>query len=150
MKDRAAALECCSGRPSRARPGGPPQQGGRRRFPITTSQAGSNFFIGNTRGDRPLSPAGIGHETYEFERLDAKNLAEQAAGHALTRGDLSYWWGASFAWITAHPGGLARAPRKKLLTTWNRAELPDSESLEIYADFSPVLHALARCSGSAS
>jgi tetratricopeptide (TPR) repeat protein len=33
------------------------------------------------------------------------------------------------------------------LITWNRAELPDSESLEIYADYSPVLRALGAVFG---
>jgi tetratricopeptide (TPR) repeat protein len=118
-------------------------------FLITTSQAGSNFFIGNHEGATgrylPLRP---NHETYEFERLDAKQLAEQAAGHALTPGAVSsYWWSRSFAWIGAHPGDWLGLVGKKVLLTWNRAELPDSESLEIYADHSALLAALGAVFG---
>ena len=112
-------------------------------FLITTSQAGSNFFIGNHEGANgrylPIRPD---RETYEFERVDAKALAEQAAGHALTPGAVSsYWWSRSFSWIEAHPGDWIALLGKKVLITWNRAEVPDSESFEVYADHSAILQA---------
>jgi tetratricopeptide (TPR) repeat protein len=118
-------------------------------FLVTTSQAGPNFYIGNHEGATgrylPIRP---GRETYEFERADATEVAEQAAGHALTPGEVSsYWWSRSFAWIGAHPGRWIALLGRKLLGTWNRAELPDSESLEVYADYSPVLRALSAVLG---
>ena len=113
-------------------------------FLITTSQSGSNFFIGNHEGATgrylPIRPD---RETYAFERIDATEVAEKAVGHALTPGEVSsYWWKQSFDWIKAHPGAWIALLGKKALVTWNRAELPDSESLEVYADYSPVLAAL--------
>ena len=118
-------------------------------FLVTTSQAGPNFYIGNHEGATgrylPIRPD---RETYEFERVDAREVAEQAAGHRLTPGEVSsYWWSRSFEWIGAHPGRWLALLGKKMLVTWNRAELPDSESLEVYADYSPVLRALSAVFG---
>ena len=118
-------------------------------FLITTSQAGSNFFIGNHEGATgrylPIRPD---RETYAFERIDATEIAEKAVGHALTPREVSsYWWSRSFDWIRAHPGAWIALLGKKALVTWNRAELPDSESLEVYADYSPVLAALGALFG---
>jgi tetratricopeptide (TPR) repeat protein len=118
-------------------------------FLITTSQAGPNFFIGNHEGATgrylPLRPD---HETYEFERADAVSVAEKAAGRALSPGEVSsYWWSRSFDWISAHPGDWIALLGKKVMVTWNRAELPDSESLEVHADYSPVFNALAAVFG---
>jgi Flp pilus assembly protein TadD len=118
-------------------------------FLITTSQAGSNFFIGNHEGATgrylPIRPD---RETYEFERVDATELAQKEAGRALTPGEVSsYWWSRSFAWIRAHPADWAALLGRKILLTWNRAEIPDSESFEVYADHSPVLAALATLFG---
>ena len=110
-------------------------------FLITTSQAGSNYYIGNHEGANgryvPIRPD---RETYEFERIDAREVAEQAVGHALTPGAVSsYWWARSFAWMKAHPGDWIELLGEKLVMTWNRAEIPDSESFEVYAEHSPVL-----------
>lgn len=110
-------------------------------FQITTSQAGSNFYIGNHEGATGrYVPIRLGNESYESERTDAKEVAEQAAGHALSPGEVSsYWWSRSLAWIRAHPGDWTRLMSRKLMMTWNRAEVPDSESFEAYADHSPLL-----------
>ena len=118
-------------------------------FLITTSQAGPNFYIGNHEGATgrylPLRPD---RETYAVERIDATELAEASAGRRLTPGEVSsYWWTRSFEWIRAHPGAWVGLLAKKALVTWNRAELPDSESLEVYADYSPVLAMLAAVFG---
>lgn len=118
-------------------------------FLITTSQAGPNFYIGNHEGATgryvPIRPD---RETYEFERIDATEVAEKAVGRALTPGEVSsYWWSRSFAWIREHPGAWMALLAKKGCVVWNRAELPDSESLEIYADYSPVLTALGAVFG---
>ena len=118
-------------------------------FLITTSQAGSNFYIGNHQGANgrylPLRP---NHETPEFERTDATEVAEAAAGHALTPGEVSsYWWSQSFAWMRAHPGDAMMMFVHKIFLTWNRAEIADVESLEVYADASPILGLLSSICG---
>ncbi len=118
-------------------------------FLITTAQSGPNFYMGNHEGATgryiPILP---GRETYEYERADATAVAEGAAGHALTPAQVSsYWWSRSLSWIESHPGDWIALLGKKFLVTWNRAELPDSESLEIYADHSPVLALLSAVFG---
>ena len=109
-------------------------------FLITTSQAGSNFYIGNHEGATgrylAIRP---GRETPEVERTDAIEVAEQAVGHKLTPGEVSsYWWSRSLKWIGEHPGQWITLMGRKLLLTWNRAELPDTESFEVYRDYSSV------------
>jgi Tfp pilus assembly protein PilF/4-amino-4-deoxy-L-arabinose transferase-like glycosyltransferase len=121
-------------------------------FLITTSQAGPNFYIGNHEGATgryiPIRPDRDGPE---FERIDATEVAEQAVGHKLTPGGVSsYWWSRSAAWMRAHPGDWAALAGRKVLLTWNSAELPDTESLEVYRDYSPVLNALSAVLGFAT
>jgi len=118
-------------------------------FLVTTSQAGPNFYIGNgeqaTGRYVPIVP---GREMPEFERTDATAVAERAAGHSLTPGQVSsFWWSRSFAAIRAHPGQWATLLGKKALLTWNRAELPDTEALEVYRDYSFVLRVLGTMLG---
>ena len=110
-------------------------------FVVTTSQAGPNFYMGNHAGATghylPLRP---GREMPEFERADAVALAEQALGRKLDPGEVSaYWWGRSFAWIAERPGDWLALMGRKALLTWNRIELPDTESFAVYADASRVL-----------
>lgn len=113
-------------------------------FLITTSQAGSNFYIGNgPQANGRYVPIRPGREMPEFERTDATEVAEQAVGHALTPGQVSsYWWSRSRAFILEHPGAWLRLLGTKYLLAWNRVELPDTESFEVYRDASWILGAL--------
>ena len=118
-------------------------------FVITTSQAGPNFYMGNHEGATghyvPLRP---GREMPEFERVDATELAERATGKKLGPGEVSaYWWGRSRAWIAEHPGDWLALLGRKALLTWNRIELPDTESFAVYADWSRVLRLLGSVLG---
>ena len=118
-------------------------------FLLTTSQAGPNFYIGNHEGANgryvPIRP---GREIPEFERTDAKEVAERAVGHALSPAAVSsYWWGQALGWMRAHPAGWASLFLRKLWMTWNRAEIADTESLEVHASVSPVLAALSAVLG---
>jgi Flp pilus assembly protein TadD len=84
----------------------------------------------------------------EFERVDATALAERALGKKLGPGEVSsYWWGRSLAWIADRPGDWALLLGRKALLTWNRVELPDTESLAVYADASHVLRLLGAVLG---
>jgi Tfp pilus assembly protein PilF/4-amino-4-deoxy-L-arabinose transferase-like glycosyltransferase len=113
-------------------------------FLVSTSQLGPNFYIGN-------NPRASG--TYEsllpergdplFERDDATRLATSAAGRALSPGEVSdYWLGLSFAYIRSQPFHWVGLMGKKALLTVNAAELPDTESIEAYAEYSRVLRRL--------
>jgi Flp pilus assembly protein TadD len=113
-------------------------------FLLSTSQLGPNFYIGNnphaSGSYEPLVPE-RGDPIYE--RDDATRLASKAAGRALSPGEVSdYWLGQSFAYIRSQPFHWLALLGKKLLLTFNAAELPDTESIEAYADYSRILRGL--------
>jgi len=116
---------------------------------ITTSQAGSNFYIGNgPSANGAYVPIRPGREMPEFERTDATQVAQAAIGHPLTPGEVSsYWWSRSLSWIRENPGAWLRLMGRKWMLVWNRVELPDTESFEVYRDASVVLRALAAVLG---
>jgi Tfp pilus assembly protein PilF len=113
-------------------------------FLISTSQLGPNFYIGNnphaSGSYEPLVPD-RGDPLYE--RDDAMRLASNAAGRALSPGEVSdYWLGQSFAYIRRQPFHWLALLGKKVLLTFNAAELPDTESIAAYADYSRILKGL--------
>ena len=108
---------------------------------VSTSQAGPNFYIGNHLGANgtylPLVP---GRENANQERADATVLAEHAAGHRLTPGQVSqYWFGRALADMRAAPLRWARLMGRKLLMVINAGEFVDSESMTEDAQYSLVL-----------
>jgi 4-amino-4-deoxy-L-arabinose transferase-like glycosyltransferase len=112
---------------------------------VTTSQFGANFFIGNNAAaDGTYTPLRWGHSDLASERADAIELAEQAAGRALTAKEVSrYWSGRAWDWIGAHPGAWVRLTGRKWLLLWNHHEISDSDEYLVYRDAAPVLGALA-------
>ncbi len=114
-------------------------------FLLTTMQSGTNLWFGNnpaaTGRHEPLRE---GREMPEYERADATAIAEAAVGRELNAREVSAWWrDRALAWIRENPGDWARLTLRKLLLIWNRVELPDTESLQLHADHSFVLRALA-------
>jgi hypothetical protein len=62
-------------------------------FYLTTSQFGSNFYIGNNpNADGTYASIRFGRGAPEFERLDAKEVAEESVGHALSPSEVSSFW----------------------------------------------------------
>ncbi len=112
----------------------------------TTSQAGTNFYIGNHEGaDGRYHPLVAGHGSARYERADATALAEAASGHGLTPAEVSsYWAGRALEFVRDHPGEWLRLMARKWFLVWNRREIVDTTSLEAAADVSPLLAALAR------
>jgi tetratricopeptide (TPR) repeat protein len=111
---------------------------------LSTSQLGPNFFIGNhayaSGSYEPLVP-GRGDAIYE--RADATALASKAVGRSLSPGEVSdYWLRRSWDDIRAQPMAWLALTGKKLLLTVNAAEIPDTESIEAYAESSRLLDAL--------
>ena len=103
-------------------------------FALTTSQAGSNFYIGNNENANgtyvPLVP---GRQNTEFERRDAFELAEREVGRKLSPGEVSrFWFGKSFDWIREHPGDWLRLLGTKVALLVNWYELPDYEDMYFY------------------
>ena len=122
-------------------PVGAAQQGSRRRLP-DHDLAGRIEFLHRQprRGEWPLRPDPSRSRDLRVRADRCPEVAEQAVGHALTPGAVSsYWWARSMTWIRAHPGDWIELYGEKLVMTWNRAEIPDSESFEVYAEHSPVL-----------
>jgi tetratricopeptide (TPR) repeat protein len=113
-------------------------------FLLSTSQLGPNFYIGNHAGAQgsyePLVPK---HGNVAFEREDATRLAEKVSGRKLSAGEVSdYWFTRALGDIRAQPLGWMRLVGRKLLLTFNAAELVDTESIEVYAEYSRVLGTL--------
>lgn len=114
-------------------------------FVLTSAQTGANFYIGNHEGARggyePLLP---GRGDAASERVDARELAQQAAGRSLTPSEVSsHWFGRAFEWIAAHPGDWAVLLVRKFALALNAYELPDYEDQDYYAEHSGLLRWLA-------
>ncbi len=112
---------------------------------MSTFQSGPNFYIGNHRGaDGRYQPLVRGHETPEYERADAKRLAEAATGRPMTARDVSrYWWARSWDDVRADPVAWLGLVGRKFAMVINRYEVSDAESMIVYADHSLALRVLA-------
>ena len=113
-------------------------------FVLTTSQAGTNFYIGNgpnaTGCYVPLKP---GRSDTAYERADAVELAEAARGKKLTPSEVSrYWFDATFEHLRAHPGDWLAVVGKKLALLVNGYEVPDAEDQYFYERSSTLLRTL--------
>lgn len=116
---------------------------------LTTSQLGTNFYIGNNpAADGRYQPLRPGRGSARYEREDATALAEAAAGRALTPAEVSdYWLGRATQFAREQPGAWLRLLARKAFLVWNRLDIVDTTSVEAAADFSlllrllrPVLH----------
>jgi Flp pilus assembly protein TadD len=103
-------------------------------FVLTTSQAGSNFYIGNgPHSDGTYVPLVPGRQNTEFERKDAFDLAERDLGRKLTPSEVSsFWFGKSREWISSNPLAWAELMGKKIALFVNAYEMPDYEDLYFY------------------
>lgn len=110
-------------------------------FYLTTSQFGSNFFIGNNpRSDGTYMSLRQGRGSPEFERKDATELAEEAAGRSLTPGEVSgYWLDRSVAYMRSEPMSWLKLMTRKVALLVNTSEMLDTESQESHAEHSAVL-----------
>lgn len=107
-------------------------------FYLTTSQFGSNLFIGNNpTADGTYASIRFGRGAPEFERVDATEVAEEAVGHALTPAQVSnYWTGRVVDYVTSQPAAWLRLMGRKVLLLLNYTEMLDTESQESYAECS--------------
>jgi 4-amino-4-deoxy-L-arabinose transferase-like glycosyltransferase len=108
---------------------------------VTTAQFGANFYLGNNaQADGKYTPLRWGHGNFAEERADAIDIAEKAAGRALTMGQVSrYWSGLAWDWIHGHPLEWLRLMGRKWLLVWNQREIPDSDEPAVYKDASLIL-----------
>lgn len=110
-------------------------------FLLTTSQFGTNFYIGNNpEADGTYKPLIPGRDDPMYERRDAADLAEQYAGRSLTPGEVSgFWTGKAIDYIFAGPGSWLRLMARKALLVINRVELCDAYDQYSLGDWSLVL-----------
>ena len=110
-------------------------------FYLTTSQFGSNFYIGNNpNADGTYASIRFGRGAPEFERLDAKEVAEESVGRTLSASEVSsFWTGRALAYITSEPLAWLKLTGRKIRLLFNRTEMLDTESQESYAEFSTPL-----------
>ena len=113
-------------------------------FQLTTSQLGPNFYIGNHAGAQGLyEPLVPRRGNAGAEREDATRLAEEASGRTLSPDEVSSFWTArAFEFIRTQPGAWVRQLTRKLALTYNAVEIADTESQDVYAEWSPLLRAL--------
>jgi tetratricopeptide (TPR) repeat protein/4-amino-4-deoxy-L-arabinose transferase-like glycosyltransferase len=110
-------------------------------FHLTTSQFGTNFYIGNNRNaDGTYASIRFGRGSPEYERIDATEVAEAALGRTLSPSEVSsYWTDLALNYITSQPADWARLTVRKVRLLFNRSEMIDTEAQESYADFSTPL-----------
>ena len=109
-------------------------------FVITTSQAGSNFYIGNNlKANGSYVPLISGHFTPEFEGPDAKMIAEKELGRELKPSEVSrYWFAKSFDYIKNNKFHYSVLMWKKIKLMFNYYEVPDSEDFYFYRQYSSI------------
>jgi tetratricopeptide (TPR) repeat protein len=108
---------------------------------LTTSQAGSNFFIGNHAGANGTYEPLVGdRQTPEFEAQDAKRLAEFATRRTLTPSEVShYWFQQAFLYISQNPSAWFDLLYTKAKLFIGGYELPDVEDYYLARRFSFIL-----------
>ena len=107
-------------------------------FYLTTSQLGSNLYIGNSaRADGSYVALREGRGSPEFERSDATDLAEQATGRRLTPAEVSsYWIRQTLAEIRRDPAHWLALLAWKARLLVSSTEIIDTESQESHAEYS--------------
>lgn len=110
-------------------------------FVLTTAQSGPNFFIGNNpNADGTYVPLRAGRGSFEYEQVDASDLAAQQSGRVLSPREVSnYWFARAIQYIRTQPRNWLTLERRKFVLLWNVSEVIDTESQEAYADYSPPL-----------
>jgi Flp pilus assembly protein TadD/4-amino-4-deoxy-L-arabinose transferase-like glycosyltransferase len=104
-------------------------------FLLTTSQFGTNFYIGNHKdADGMYMPLRRGRADPMFERKDATELAEAATGRRLSPSEVSgYWFGRATDFIGSQPAAWLRLTARKAALLVNAYEIPDAEDIYYYA-----------------
>jgi tetratricopeptide (TPR) repeat protein len=115
-----------------------------QRIYLTTSQFGSNFYIGNNpNADGTYASIRFGRGSPEYERIDATEVAEESVGRKLSPSEVSsFWTGRALAFIRSEPVKWIELTGRKIRLLFNRSEMIDTEAQESYAEFSTPLRIL--------
>ncbi|MBN1830460.1 MAG: tetratricopeptide repeat protein, partial [Deltaproteobacteria bacterium] len=111
---------------------------------ITTSQLGTNLYIGNNiNATGTYAPLRWNRGDWRFERKDATELAEKEAGRTLSPSEVSHFWTIkTLNYVRTHPGHWIGLMAKKWHMTWNATEMSDSESQYAHYEYSVILKIL--------
>jgi tetratricopeptide (TPR) repeat protein len=110
-------------------------------FVLTTSQFGSNLYIGNNEQSEGTYTA-LRQERgdWVYERQDAIELAEKALGKKLTPSEVSsFWVKKTLSHIKSNLVSWSQLMMKKWALFWNAVELSDTESQYVYYNWSVLL-----------
>ena len=109
-----------------------------RDFVPLTSNAGINFFIGNSAKATGAYVKPDGLDIYTDP--EGRAIAEQAVGHSLKPSEVSAWWtDRAKAYIKSHPGAFASNLARKVFFFWSVYEIPQIEHLPFERQYSWVL-----------
>ncbi|MGC3968000.1 MAG: tetratricopeptide repeat protein [Pirellulales bacterium] len=113
---------------------------------LTTSQFGTNFYIGNNSdADGMYRSLIAGRGQAKYEREDAVALAEREVGRKLTPREVSqYWFARSKIWMREHPADFLRLLGRKTRLTFNNVEIGDTEDQYAFAEASSELRRLTQ------
>ena len=103
---------------------------------MLSAHSGINFWIGNnpTATGYPKMPPGI-RATQEGLLRDSITLAERAAGHSLTRAEVSRYWNArTDAYIRENRGAWLRLLGVKFGNFWNAYQYDDLSIIKLLRD----------------
>jgi Tfp pilus assembly protein PilF/4-amino-4-deoxy-L-arabinose transferase-like glycosyltransferase len=112
---------------------------------LTSSQSGTNLFIGNNADATgtyvPLIPS---HGNVAFEERDARQIAERDMGTTLRSSGVSaYWRTRAFRWVRENPKDAVLLALSKLALLLNAREAADSEDIDSHAEVSWPLRVCA-------
>jgi 4-amino-4-deoxy-L-arabinose transferase-like glycosyltransferase len=115
-------------------------------FVPTTAQLGLCLWIGNNpQADGTYQALIPGHGVARYEPRDAQQLAEQAAGRALSPAQVSQFFvSQAVHYAKSQPLEWLKLEAMKFALFLNTMELVDTESLESYAERSSLLRVLYR------
>lgn len=103
-------------------------------FVLTTSQGGTNFYIGNNPdATGSYTPLKRDRQMPKYEKEDAFQIAMEESGRKLKPSQVSqFWFRKSFTFIKNSPGTFFRLTIKKLLLFFNRQEVEDAINFYYY------------------
>jgi Tfp pilus assembly protein PilF len=109
-------------------------------FVLVTSNAGLNFYIGNSEKAKGWFTTLEGLHLADDPRVDAsgRHLAEAEAGRELKPSEVSaYWIRKSTAFIEEHPGRFVTLTVSKWLLFWSGYEFPQIEDFNLWREKYP-------------
>ncbi|MEO0082247.1 MAG: glycosyltransferase family 39 protein, partial [candidate division WOR-3 bacterium] len=113
-----------------------------REFVLTTTQAGQNFYIGNSEHNRTgqyEAPPWVRPNPL-FEEKDFAGYAREQTGRNLTYSQLSrFYFRAAFQWMKSRPAAFLKLLARKIVLYFNNFEVPDNYDLGFLSRFSFVL-----------